>query len=170
MKITRLFICIIFMTIFSLSTAFSANKLKEVYKLQNGLVVHLTSECNLENLYYKDKLTLITPKRSKTVIFNSEGRKIVDIKYFDINSDNKKDFLIQLDPGGNGGFTEFAILINKNNSFKNIWNSEPLRKASAKITNIKGARVLISSLKATNNGYVVNSNIYKVIGENVILQ
>lgn len=65
-----------------------------------------------------------TPAASETVVFESEGRKIVTIDSGDMDGDSSPEILVSMDPGGSGGFVEFALLKKNDTGWSQIWGDD----------------------------------------------
>lgn len=57
-----------------------------------------------------DKIFTESKDGNRTVIFNSEGRTIKEVRPYDFDSDGKNEYLISMDCGGSGGFYDVSII------------------------------------------------------------
>ncbi len=86
-----------------------------------------------------DKLVLVPAdgKEEQKVIFETEGRILDKWEVVSLDGSGTKQLLLTLDPGGNGGFKEFALLTPANGSFEVIWE-ETMKMGAAEVKDVNG--------------------------------
>lgn len=86
-----------------------------------------------------DKLVLVSASGNEEprVIFETEGRVLDKWEVVSLDGSGTKQLLLTLDPGGNGGFKEFALLTPANGSFEVIWE-ETMKMGVAEVKDVNG--------------------------------
>ncbi|HNV68057.1 MAG TPA: hypothetical protein PKO06_00065 [Candidatus Ozemobacteraceae bacterium] len=86
-----------------------------------------------------DKLVLMPPSGTGEgkVIFETEGRILEKWEIVSLAGTESRQLLLTLDPGGNGGFKEFALLVPMNQGFEVIWE-ETMKMGSAEVKDVNG--------------------------------
>jgi len=75
---------------------------------------------------------------SGTIVFKTEGRKLVDVQTCDFSAQGLKDVVLTLDTGGSGGFVDFALLSVASQSVVTIWERETVKGGQAAFGDVNG--------------------------------
>lgn len=86
-----------------------------------------------------DKLVLVPPtgKGEEKVLFETEGRILDKWEVVSLGGSGSKQLLLTLDPGGNGGFKEFALLASSDQGLVVIWE-ETMKMGVAEVKDVNG--------------------------------
>ncbi len=125
-------------TLFSVSDSFTAALFEQsdISASEKGRLV-LERRQSDNSLARNDRVLLINGSDTLE-IFASEGRAIEQVLEDDLDLDDQKELLIQMDLGGSGAFKEFALLKNKDGKYETIWEETGFKAGDASIEDRDG--------------------------------
>jgi hypothetical protein len=101
--------------------------------------ISLVKDPTTGKIAHHDKVVLKTSgcATAESIVFESEGRSIVSMTASDLDGDGISEVLLTMDPGGTGGFMEFALLASFTGSLKMVGEElTPFKKGVASFRDV----------------------------------
>lgn len=91
-----------------------------------GKLTHIQGKVEQDTVGRFDKLVLVPadstdPEQDGTIVFETEGRRLIAWEARDMDGDQSPEVLLTLDPSGSGGFVDFFVLSASGTTFAPIW-------------------------------------------------